>query len=115
MRFAWPAGVGDVAVGVVAPFVAVALLRGRIGLVSAPVIGLHIVGVIDFVSAVSIGLFARELMPGLVEGVTTLAMGQLPMVLIPTFAVPVFAIMHLIVLIQIWQQVRSGRQVEALA
>ena len=113
--FAWPAGVGDVAVGVIAPFVAVALLQGRIGLISAPVIGLHVAGVVDFLSAVSIGLYARELSPGLVEGVTTLAMGQLPMVLIPTFGVPLFAILHLIVFILIWRAVRAPDAVSAAA
>ena len=49
---------------------------------------------------------ARNNIPGLVEGVTSSAMGELPLVLVPAFGVPIFIILHMIVLAQIWEQRR---------
>jgi hypothetical protein len=43
-------------------------------------------------------------------------MGELPLVLIPAFAVPVFIILHLIVLVQIWERRRvSSASLAAVA
>ena len=99
--FAWPAGLGDVAVGVAAPFVAWQLRRNRAFLISARLRWFTYLGLTDFAIAVGTGLAARNQIPGLVEGVTSSAMGQMPLVLIPTLAVPAFIILHIIVLMQI--------------
>ena len=104
--FAFPAGVGDVAVGLGAPFAAIALARGNLRLDSRKMLSVHISGLLDFAVAVSLGIMARNYIPGLVEGVTSSAMGELPLVLIPAFGVPSFIILHLIVLVQIWEQRR---------
>lgn len=115
--FAFPAGVGDMAVGLGAPFAAVALASGKLRLDSRKMLSVHITGMLDFVVAISTGIIARNQIPGLVEGVTSSAMGELPMVLIPAFAVPTFIILHMIVLVQIWEVrwVRTGALVEAAA
>ena len=52
------------------------------------------------------GVASRNQIPGLVEGITSSAMGQVPLVLIPTLAVPAFIILHLIVLMQIRERRR---------
>lgn len=98
--FAWPAGLGDVAVGVAAPFVAWSLRRdpGFVG--TARFRLFHYLGLADFVLAVTSGIVASRLLPGLVEGATSAAMGQLPLVLIPAFGVPAFIILHIIALMQ---------------
>lgn len=99
--FAWPAGLGDVAVGIAAPFMAWRLRRNPAFLTSSRYRLFHYLGLLDFIVAVSAGIAARAQIPGLVDEVTTAAMGQLPLVLIPTLVVPAFIILHLIVLMQI--------------
>ncbi len=106
--FAWPAGIGDVAVGLGAPFAAIALARGHLSLTSRGFVAVHGAGLLDFAVAAGTGIAARNQIPGLVEGVTSSAMGDLPLVLIPAFAVPVFIILHLIVLLQVRQARRAG-------
>lgn len=99
--FAWPAGLGDVAVGLAAPFIAWRLRASPSFLTSARFRLFHYAGLADFVVAVVTGLAARQEIPGLVQGLTTAPMGQLPLVLVPAIAVPAFIILHLIVLMQI--------------
>ncbi len=99
--FAWPAGLGDVAVGLAAPYMAWRLARDRDFLTSPAFRRFNYLGLADFVVAVATGIASRNAIPGLVDQVTTAAMGQFPLVLIPTFAVPAFIILHLIVLIQV--------------
>lgn len=106
--FAWPAGIGDVAVGLGAPFAAIALARGHLSLASRGFVAVHGAGLLDFAVAAGTGIAARNQIPGLVEGVTSSAMGELPLVMIPAFAVPVFIILHLIVLLQVRQARRAG-------
>ena len=98
--FAWPAGLGDVAVGVAAPFVAWSLRRSPAFVGSARFRLFHYLGLADFVVAVGSGIVASRVLPGVVEGATSAAMGQLPLVLIPAFAVPIFIILHIIALMQ---------------
>ena len=68
--FAWPAGVGDVAVGVVAPFALLAMVRG------APtwqrqVKWLNIAGLLDFAAAVGTGVLTSNSAFGILnDGVT---------------------------------------------
>ena len=99
--FAWPAGLGDVAVGVAAPFMAWRLRRDPAFLTSARYRWFLFAGLADFAVAVTTGVMARAPIDGLVDEVTSAAMGQMPLVLIPTLAVPAFIILHLVVLLQI--------------
>ncbi len=93
--FAWPAGLGDVLVGVLAPVVAIAYAR-------APdrntdlVFAWNLFGLADLIVAVTTGfltspsifqLFAFDLPNELIS--------QLPLVLIPVFLVPVSVLLHL--------------------
>lgn len=87
--FSVPAGLGDVATGLAAPFVVARLAKGdgrRAGL------WFNGLGILDLVVALSLG--------GLIQfGVVNVApnasvLGDLPMALIPTAAVPVLLVLH---------------------
>lgn len=92
--FAIPAGVGDIAVGVAAPFIAWRLARGagRRGAV-----WFNIMGIVDLVVAVGLGALTG-LGPNQVINASpsTVAATVLPLVLIPTTIVPLAIALHVI-------------------
>jgi hypothetical protein len=98
--FAWPAGLGDMAIGVTAPFVLAALLRQPGYASSRRFIAWNLLGILDLTVAVSIGAVGPLLAPSFYGTVTTAPMAQLPLVLIPTFLVPTFLMLHLTALFQ---------------
>jgi hypothetical protein len=88
--FALPAGLGDIAIGVAAPFVARRLARatGRTGAVR-----FHVLGILDLIVA---GIFGFLLI-GLVEvTASTAPLLLLPLVLIPTVPVPLALALHIV-------------------
>jgi hypothetical protein len=96
-QFALPAGIGDVAVGITAPFVAAYLARRNVPL--WPFVAWTIFGMLDLIVAVSMGVLSSPTPAGILAGpVTTQLLGQFPLSLIPTFFVPLLFIMHLILL-----------------
>jgi hypothetical protein len=96
--FALPAGIGDVLVGLAAPFVAVLAASGM-STARRTVIGWCVVGIADLVVAVTMGVLNAPGKFGLLAGdVTTAPMLELPLSLIPTFFVPLSILLHLIVL-----------------
>jgi len=107
--FAWPAGLGDMAIGITAPWVAHALrrrpdfARGRIFLIW------NLLGILDLVVAVSLGALSSVLGIGITEEITTFPMAQLPLVLIPVFLVPLFLMLHLTSLLQARRLTAAGR------
>jgi hypothetical protein len=107
--FAWPAGLGDIAIEVSAPWVALALVR-RPGFVSSRVFVVwNLLGILDLVVAVgSGGLHSAFTSAG---EVTTGPMAQLPLVLIPAYLVPLFIMLHLAALFQARRQALSLVQV----
>lgn len=98
--FAWPAGLGDMAIGVTAPFVLMALLRRPSFAGSRSFVAWNISGILDLTVAVSIGALVPLVAPSLYGSVSTTSMTQLPLVLIPTYLVPMFLILHLTALFQ---------------
>jgi hypothetical protein len=99
--FAWPAGAGDVAVGLAAPFVLLAMLR-RSPTWRRQVLWLNVAGLLDFVGAVGTGVLSSNNSIGLVaDSATRVSLGSLPLSLIPTFAVPLWTILHLASLLQL--------------
>jgi hypothetical protein len=95
-HFASPAGWGDVAVGLSAPVVALALAArrpGAVGLAAA----WNTLGLLDLVVAVGMGtgFLAPILAPELGARVPPVApMGVFPLVVVPLFAVPVAVMLH---------------------
>jgi hypothetical protein len=92
--FALPAGWGDIVIGVTAPLAALKLAnfnRRR------SFILWQILGILDLVTAVTVGTTARWISP---NEVGTALMTVLPLSLIPTFAVPLFMMLHVICIAQ---------------
>ena len=95
--FAWPAGWGDITIGATAAFVALKLAVPRH---RTSFIVWQLLGVADLVTAVTLGTLANVIDP---QGIPTSAMTFLPMSLIPTFAVPLFFILHIVCIAQATQ------------
>ncbi len=101
VAFAVPAGVGDIAIGVAAPFVARQLARGA-GRTEA--LRFHVLGLVDLVVALSVGF----LLFVLVEATpSTEPLILLPLALIPTVAVPLAFALHIESLRQLRTATRS--------
>ena len=109
-QLALPAGWGDIAIGATAPLVALKLANPnhRKGFILW-----QLLGITDLVTAVGLGTTAQLINP---HGIATSAMTVLPMSLIPTFAVPLFMILHFISIAQArqWQEQPYPRVAEPL-
>lgn len=99
--FAFPAGLGDLAVGVSAPFVVWAMMRQSAGW-ERRVFWLTIAGLLDFAGAIATGVLTSPSAVGVFADPSARAnMGEMPLSLIPTFAVPLWTIFHIITLLQL--------------
>jgi hypothetical protein len=98
--FALTAGIGDMAIGVTAPFVLAALLRNSDFATGRRFITWNLSGILDLAVAASIGAVIPIFAPSLFGSVTTAPMSRLPLLLVPTFLVPIFLILHLTALFQ---------------
>ena len=107
--FAWPAGLGDMAIGLTAPLVILALRRqpafaaGRLFQVW------NLLGILDLIVAVGLGATSAVLGIGISAEITTFPMGVFPLVLVPAFLVPLFLMLHLASLLQARRMVVAGR------
>ena len=106
--FAFPAGLGDMAIGVTAPWIVLRLVRHPSFAASRRFVIWNVMGILDLVVAVSMGTLCSGFIHGLTLNVTTSAMAQLPLVLIPAYMVPIFIMLHFTALAQARQWVRSG-------
>ncbi len=94
-QFAWPAGVGDIAIGLLAPIIGLAYARApckAIGLVAA----WNVFGILDLIVAVGTGFMTApsrflswDVHP------TSALVTLLPMVMIPVYLVPLSIVLHL--------------------
>jgi hypothetical protein len=98
--FAWPAGLGDIAIGITAPWVMLKLLRVPGFAKSFIFVAWNLLGMLDLVVAISTGGLSSALATGAPGEVTTAPMAFLPMVLIPAYLVPLFLMLHLAALFQ---------------
>ena len=98
--FAWPAGLGDIAIGVTAPWMALALIRRPAFVSSRLFVVWNLLGILDLIVAVGTGALSSGFVAGLVGNLTTAPMAQLPLVLIPAYLVPLFITLHLTALFQ---------------
>jgi hypothetical protein len=89
--FAIPAGLGDIAVGIAAPLVARRLARGT-GRRAAR--RFNVLGIADLVTALALGALAGfQLVDATPSGQ---AISGLPLVLVPTAAVPLLFVLHIV-------------------
>lgn len=91
---ALPAGWGDIAIGATAPFAAMVLANPAH---RKSFVAWQVLGILDLVLAVGMGTASRLIDP---HGIPPTAMSVLPMSLIPTFAVPLLLILHIICIAQ---------------
>jgi hypothetical protein len=106
--FAWPAGLGDIFIGVTAPWIILAIIR-RPGVVASRLFVVwNLLGILDLVVAVSAGALSSGFVAGVVGQVTTAPMARLPLVLIPAYFVPLFIMLHLTALLQARRQAPAG-------
>jgi len=99
--FALPAGLGDMAIGLTAPWMVVGLIRRQSFVTSRRYVVWNLLGILDLTVAVSLGVICSGFFSGLAVNVTTSAMGQLPLVLIPAYLVPLFIMLHFTALTQV--------------
>jgi hypothetical protein len=99
--FAWPAGIGDVLVGVLAPVVAIAYARSP-ERNSDLVFAWNLFGLLDFVVAISTGFLSSPLPFQLAAfDLPNELITRFPLVLIPVFGVPVCILLHFASLIKL--------------
>lgn len=99
--FAWPAGLGDVLVGIAAAFTAYALIVRPAFATSRRFTAFHVLGLFDFVVAFATATLGAGVFPGIVGAVTSAPVGTLPLVLLPAFLVPIYIMLHLTALLQV--------------
>ena len=105
--FALPAGLGDMAIGVTAPWMTLALIRQPGFAASGTFIRWNVLGILDLVIAVSIGTVSTLFSTGAPGEISAAAMATLPLLLIPAFLVPLFLMLHTVALMQSRQLIRG--------
>jgi hypothetical protein len=105
--FALPAGLGDMAIGVTAPWIILALVRQPDFAASSTFIRWNVLGILDLLIAVSIGTVSTLFATGAPGEISTAPMATLPLLLIPAFLVPLFLMLHTAALMQSRQLIRS--------
>lgn len=103
--FALPAGLGDLTIGLTAPWMA--LQQPSAGRRTRFILW-QLFGMADLITAVALGTLTSILAP---HGVQSTAMSELPLSVIPTFAVPLFFMLHVISVAQArrWTASANGR------
>src|ERR1700685_464125 len=105
--FALPAGLGDMAIGVTAPWIILALVRQPGFAASGTFIRWNILGILDLIIAISIGTVSAFFATGAPGEISTAPLATLPLLLIPAFLVPLFLMLHTAALMQSRQLIRS--------
>ncbi len=114
--FAWPAGLGDVAIGLAAAFVIARLDRDPAWATSAGLVRFHLLGLLDFAVAITTAGLTAGAFPSLIaDGVTSAPLDVWPLNLFPSFIVPIFIILHLSVLLKVRHLRRVARRQVASA
>ena len=114
--FGWPAGFGDVAIGLAAAFVVARIERDPSWATSAGLVRYQLLGLLDFVVAVATAGLAAGAFPALIaDGVTSAPLDVWPLNLFPSFIVPIFIILHLSVLFKVRHLRQAARHRDALA
>jgi hypothetical protein len=107
--FAFPAGLGDMAIGVAAPWMVLSLVRQPGFAAGRRFVRWNILGILDLVIALGIATASAFFTTGAPGEISTAPMATLPLLLIPAFLVPIFLMLHTAALIQSRQLIRTGR------
>ncbi len=98
--FAWSAGLGDVAVGLAAPWVAWRVVKDPGYAWTRGFAAFHWLGLLDVASALGTFTITSGIIPGLTDP-TSVAIEEMPLSLIPGFLVPAFVILHAVALLKV--------------
>src|ERR1700716_2223146 len=109
--FAIPAGAGDVLIGLTAFWAAAALRSGRLG----PAVAWNLLGIFDLVIAVTLGVMTT---PGPLHLInaspSTVLLSVLPLVMVPTFLVPLSFLIHVVSLRHLLRRPSHVRSVSSV-
>jgi hypothetical protein len=97
--FAWPAGLGDIAIGATAPALILAIARHPQVVTSRLFVIWNLLGILDLVVAVGTGTLVSWFGIG-ADGASIGPMARLPLLLIPAFLVTCFVMLHIAALLQ---------------
>ena len=92
------------AIGLTAPWLALALVRRPGFAASRLFVVWNLLGILDLVVAVSDAALNQSLATGAAGEVTVAPMAQMPLVLVPAYLVPLFVMLHLTALFQARRQ-----------
>ena len=107
--FAWPAGIGDIAIGLLAPVVGLAYARAPRKAASL-VAAWNVFGLLDLIVAVGTGFMtAPSLLQPFEVQPTSELISVLPMVLIPVYLVPLSIVLHLASLAKLRREAGASR------
>lgn len=109
--FAVPAGLGDIATGVAAPFVAAGLARGTTSRRAA--VAFNAFGAFDLVLALTLGALTGFQLIDVTP--SSALIGELPLALIPTAAVPLMLVLHLTAISTLVKERRTRPAADPLA
>jgi hypothetical protein len=104
--FALTAGLGDMAVGITAPWILFSLIRDPDFAASARFVRWNVLGIIDLMVALCLGTIGAFIATGAPGEISTGPLATLPLLVIPVFLVPLFLMLHVTALIQ--SRVRGG-------
>jgi hypothetical protein len=105
--FALPAGLGDMAIGITAPWMILALIRQPGFAGSTAFVRWNVLGVLDLIVALGLGTLGATLTTGAPGEISTAPLTRLPLLLIPAFLVPFFLMLHTATLMQS-REIRRG-------
>ena len=109
--FAWPAGLGDVAIGLAAVLIVARLDRDPYYVTTSAFLWFNFLGLFDFAVAIATAGLAAGAFPELISnGATSAPLDVWPMNVFPSFIVPAFIISHLTVLLKVRELRRSTRR-----
>ena len=97
--FAWPAGFGDVSVGIAAPWIVWRVVKDGSYATIRGFATFHWLGLLDVATALGTFTITSGINPGLTNP-TSVAMEEMPLSLIPGFLVPAFVILHAVALLK---------------
>jgi hypothetical protein len=109
--FALPAGLGDMAIGVTAPWIILGLVQRPDFAASAAFFRWNVLGILDLVVALTLGTVGAALSTGAPGEISTAPMATLPLLLIPVYLVPLFLMLHITALMQARQAITRSRAV----
>jgi hypothetical protein len=98
--FAWPAGIGDITVAILTPWIVLSLAADDQFPRSPLFLAWNLFGIVDFLVAIATGALDQGFLPAFQAPISSALVARLPFVLIPCFFVPWLFITHIILLMQ---------------